>query len=96
MIGAVNIMASKRSKMPPWPGRMLPESLTCTERLNMDSTKSPHVPIVATIAAATMLKIMPAWKKKSPQKAHIIQPATIVRMTPPTKPSMVFLGEMRS
>ena len=39
---------SKRSSMPPWPGKMLPLSLIPNVRLNNDSTKSPQVPNTTT------------------------------------------------
>jgi hypothetical protein len=41
MTGAARNMASKRSNMPPCPGRMAPESLTFAARLTSDSTRSP-------------------------------------------------------
>jgi len=40
--GTANSMASTRSSMPPWPGRMVPESLTPAPRLIRDSTRSPN------------------------------------------------------
>ena len=39
---------SKRSSIPPWPGRMLPLSLIPIVRLKSDSTRSPHVPNTTT------------------------------------------------
>src|SRR6266700_3146684 len=39
--GAANSMASIRSKMPPWPGSRLPESLTPAPRFRADSARSP-------------------------------------------------------
>jgi hypothetical protein len=42
---------SKRSKKPPFPGIILPESFTPTLRFNIDSIKSPNVPNIATEAA---------------------------------------------
>src|SRR5271170_8453865 len=36
--GTANSMASMRSSMPPWPGRMVPESFTPAPRLMRDST----------------------------------------------------------
>ena len=51
MNGATNITLSNRSKTPPWPGITFPLSLTPAIRLNLDSIKSPTVPIIPTIAA---------------------------------------------
>ncbi len=49
--GMASSELSKRSSMPPCPGRILPESLMPSRRLSSDSTKSPHVPITTTIKA---------------------------------------------
>ena len=39
---------SKRSSIPPCPGRMLPESFMPSWRFISDSTRSPHVPNTTT------------------------------------------------
>ena len=44
--GIIMSKLSKRSRKPPWPGMMLPESFRPTERLSIDSTKSPRVPMM--------------------------------------------------
>ena len=41
MIGALNKRLSSKSRMPPMPGKNLPESFTPASRLNSDSIKSP-------------------------------------------------------
>lgn len=46
-----NKAASKRSSIPPCPGKMLPESFNCKLRLNNDSNKSPKIDPGAMIAA---------------------------------------------
>lgn len=48
MNGAAKIALSKRSNIPPWPGIILPLSLTNAWRLYFDSTKSPKVPNILT------------------------------------------------
>ena len=40
--GAAKSRASMRSNMPPWPGRIAPESFTPAPRLISDSTRSPN------------------------------------------------------
>ena len=46
-----NNMESKRSSTPPCPGKIYPESFTPSSLLNMDSIKSPKVPVIITTAA---------------------------------------------
>ena len=41
MAGAANRNESIRSRMPPWPGMSVPESLAPAARLSIDSARSP-------------------------------------------------------
>ena len=50
-MGAEINKPSNRSKTPPCPGRIFPESLMLMLLLNMDSTKSPNVPKQEMITA---------------------------------------------
>jgi hypothetical protein len=78
--GAMNIILSKRSSMPPWPGSRLDESLTATSRLNQDSTRSPNCPTVPTInpltsASASDITSKPIHlAKKNTKTARTIRP----------------------
>ncbi len=47
--GTVKSTESIRSKMPPCPGMIFPESLMPVERFIMDSIKSPNVPKTTAI-----------------------------------------------
>ena len=87
------IMAlSKRSNMPPCPGKILPESLIPSWRFMSDSVKSPHVPKTTTVNAnpahSAMDKNGKKWAKTNED--------AIAKMPPPMLPSHDFLGEMRS
>ena len=89
--GAERIRASKRSSQPPWPGIMLPESLTSTERFINDSTKSPNTPeIAATNAKPIHIGTL------APSTVAATQPIAIAPSKPPKNPSQDFLGEIRS
>ena len=48
--GIESMRLSKRSKNPPWPGMDLPESFIAIVLLNSDSTRSPYVPTMTTMA----------------------------------------------
>src|SRR4051812_36359026 len=52
MIGALNNKLSSKSRMPPIPGKKLPESFTPASRLNKDSMRSP--------ITAEMLRVTPS------------------------------------
>ena len=54
MNGAAKIALSKRSNIPPWPGIILPLSLTNAWRLYFDSTKSPIEPNIEAINETTI------------------------------------------
>ena len=87
---------SIRSSMPPWPGNMLPESFTPSERLISDSTRSPHVPNTHTTAPNPSICQMVKSCFVS-GKSHQANPeATRQKMNPPRKPSHDFFGEIRS
>src|SRR3979411_796306 len=49
--GAARRRASMRSRMPPWPGSMVPEALTPAPRLMADSRRSPSWAAMLRIAA---------------------------------------------
>ena len=83
---------SKRSKIPPWPGKIFPLSFTPIWRLNIDSTKSPSVPIVETITEITIQCCI----ANILENFEITTPAIIVNKNPPTKPSQLFFGECLS
>src|SRR6202521_784300 len=54
-IGTANSMASMRSSMPPWPGRIVPESFTPAPRFMRDSTRSPNCAAMLTTADSRMM-----------------------------------------
>ena len=81
---------SNRSRKPPCPGKIFPESLTPTLRLNMDSTKSPKVPIVVTIKAI----ISQSNILKSINIFEIIIDTIKAKNIPPNNPSHDFFGEI--
>jgi len=82
---------SKRSNIPPCPGRILPESLTSRVRLNKDSTRSPQVPKMNTVTAKPnqLSKLISRMKKKKTQAA------ITTKIKPLIQPSHDFLGEIR-
>ncbi len=47
--GEANNKLSNLSKIPPWPGIKLPLSFKFACRLNLETTKSPIVPVIETI-----------------------------------------------
>ena len=89
MTGVANRRASILSKIPPWPGRMVPESLTPDIRFSADSKRSPTCP-----AAPIKMK----KKKQIPQdkygnkKSLNTEPTKILARKPPIDPSIVFPG----
>ena len=89
---AINSL-SKRSRIPPCPGNIFPESFTPAVRLSKDSHKSPQVenmevkiPIPIHWAVESIPGMM--WFAK---EASMIQNAK-----PPKNPSHDFFGDMRS
>ena len=56
-------MESKRSNMPPCPGRMFPESLIFDSRFSMDWNKSPNV---AEITESEPKIIHSVWDNPKP------------------------------
>ena len=84
--------ASKRSKIPPCPGIILPESFTPKLRLNNDSSKSPKI-AAGTINSADTNQNNWCEGSNSMLIPHAINP---VKIAPPIVPSQVFLGEIRS
>ena len=64
---------SKRSSIPPCPGRILPLSFTPMVRLNRLSTKSPHVPNTATTKPNPIHSGMFKVCRVSPELAKLIR-----------------------
>ena len=87
--GAANNKLSNLSKIPPCPGIIFPLSFTFACLLNLDSTKSPIVPITETITLITSQFNI----EKSKLNLLIIIAAKREKTKPPKKPSIVFLGE---
>src|SRR5205085_7388806 len=52
--GSVEVSASMRSRMPPWPGRSALESFTPAPRFIHDSSKSPTTLSAASTSIATI------------------------------------------
>ena len=90
--GIAKMMLSKRSRMPPWPGRILLESLMPMVRLSCDSVRSPSVP-KTTVSSATIIHCKVSSTGKNRARSS---DAPTAASAPPMKPSHVFLGEMRS
>ena len=89
--GTANNTLSKRSSQPPWPGRILPESLTLSERLMSDSHKSPQVPKIEQVSANPIHCQVSSMSRN----LDATNAAMAASMRPPQKPSHDFLGEMR-
>src|SRR2546430_334529 len=89
MYGAENKSASMRSSMPPWPGKSAPESLTPTERLSIDSHRSPiWQSALAGIATSTQST------HDSDGRYHSLASASAPNdpRSPPSPPMTVFFG----
>ena len=82
---------SKRSSIPPCPGRILPLSLICNCRFRRLSTRSPHVPNITTVSASPNHSHLPSDGSK---QAKICDAATATN-PPPTEPSHDLFGEIR-
>ena len=80
--------------MPPWPGRIEPESLTPVDRLNSDSTRSPICPSIApgTAISTRSTHGSASWKRVS----FITIAASSEPAMPPNAPSHVFFGDTAS
>ena len=83
--------ASNRSNMPPWPGKILPESFILNSLFSILSTKSPKVPNNTLHSATVKLTCMGIWKKC----ANTVEKLQ-VNTKPPIKPSHVLPGETAS
>ena len=92
MAGIANIVLSKRSRIPPCPGIIFPESLTPRVRFMSDSIRSPHVPNATTTAAKPIHSIMDSFSKKWAKTKE--EPTA--KIAPPIYPSNDFLGDIRS
>ena len=104
--GRIYIKLSNLSNMPPWPGRIFPESFTPKVLLMDDSTKSPSVPTTHA-AAAINIQNMPAFPATAGEIPYIsddvlkyvfpIHHAIGKEMKPaPKNPSQLFFGEIFS
>ena len=79
--------------MPPCPGSILPLSLTPICLLNIDSTKSPNVPIMQIIAP----KIIQSKNSNGEfVSLYNIMEAICTAITPPKKPSQLYFGDILS
>lgn len=98
----VTIIESKRSKMPPCDFNIVPKSLILKVLLIEENNKSPKVAERGIMME--IIKILyQCSKSKTPSKSgcpkqdkSIPNPNEIIKeiITPPTKPSIVFLGEI--
>ena len=84
-------MESERSSSPPWPGIMLPESLSPAPRFMRDSTRSPTTPVTPHARPHASATGTSTWVDGMAQSTS--QMATDPAM-PPARPSHVFLGEI--
>ena len=92
MKGIANNNPSNRSKIPPCPGKIFPESLMFRLLFIKLSTKSPSVPVITTINAITAQSI----ELNSVKKCANICDAAVVNINAPINPSHDFLGDIRS
>jgi len=86
--GAESNKPSKRSKKPPCPGIVLPESLMAMLLLKRDSTKSPNVP-ATTISAPIQYQAHSSNERKYIPRKKATMAA---KKAPPTAPSHDFFG----
>ena len=98
--GTAKSAESKRSSIPPWPGRILPESLIPRRRFSIDSKRSPHVPKITTTSArpahTRRFSNRLSTTKTSPNsKLAMICDAPNATIAPPMLPSHDFFGERR-
>ena len=96
--GMASSALSKRSSIPPCPGKIFPESFMPTFRFSSDSTRSPHVPKTTTTTAnpahSRWLSVSDSVSAKGTKDAMICDATTAVT-APPTLPSHDFFGDMR-
>ena len=86
--GATKITPSKRSKIPPWPGTIDPESFTSKVRFIFDSNKSPPCSIIAKIVLTVMKKIAELTENIKELK----KPMTAAANVPQSRPEIVLFG----
>src|SRR5260370_285706 len=91
--GAARRRASMRSRIPPWPGSMVPESLTPAPRLTADSRRSPSWAAMLRMAARRRVcqtgSVM--WRRRLPRAVR----RWPIQMTSPAArrlPAMEALG----
>ena len=88
--GAANRNESTRSRMPPWPGIRVPESLAPAARLSSDSATSPDWAVTAISRPSTTAHAAGPGRPPRSERA----PTTIAATVPPMTPLQVLLGEM--
>ena len=86
-MGAVNIRLSRLSRIPPWPGIKVPESLIPEPLFNTDSNKSPTCAMIDIIKPRESNSLKDKFNQFF--KANV---AAMPNIIPPIDPSMVFLG----
>ncbi len=82
-------MPSKRSRKPPWPGSMAPESLIFARRFNQDSKRSPSNDVQHMIKLKNNIKQID-FISLSSHKAN--QSPMSAKRYPPQNPSHVLPG----
>jgi len=86
--GATRIIPSRRSRIPPCPGTMEPESLTVKIRFILDSIRSPTCSIIAKMALIRMKNIAELAANMNELK----KPITAAAKVPHIRPEMVLFG----
>lgn len=75
---------SKRSSIPPCPGRILPLSLICNCRFRRLSTRSPHVPNITTVSASPNHSHLSSDGSKQAKSVKRPRRPILLRRNPPT------------
>ena len=83
-----NNKLSERSRIPPCPGRIVPESLRCVARLRADSKKSPSCATIPSIEVRIINESIFALPVITPNILDIIMHA----IRPAALPSILFRG----
>src|SRR3954453_12383645 len=85
-VGRTKYSESNRSRMPPWPGIKLLESLTPASRLNSDSAKSPICPMTDSTPAMTRRRQIGTF---TPTRGKIQAPKRGATRSPPITPAVL-------
>src|SRR5207248_2762161 len=91
--GALKSSASMRSSRPPWPGSRFPLSFAPKARLSIDSDRSPTGP---RMAAPAPISAAPQAGTEGSQICRTTMAPAMLPAAPPSAPSQVLLGEIRS